>query len=312
MRNEAHDSRSAGIPERHTKPGRIAGAALFWLFGAVAHAQDSLSPSETMRMNHEMAQYGACMVFGCNGSGGGGTRIGYPPCMLAQNAMIPCGSEQGRACKPVGVDPNVVGTWELPFKGGPWVLEIRRDGTYKFHSEAGDGAPSQTGTFSANKGHWSLKATAYADGGDYLFQAPDIWIATGRLGAAAWRHPASVQDALHRCTAGQHGPAKTGGVDPDLVGTWELPIKGGPGRWVLEIHRNGTYRFHSEAGDGAVPHAGTFSASQGHWSLTATSGYAYSDAGVYLYQAPDIWMAAGHLGGAAWRRTASTAASCSK
>ncbi len=27
----------------------------------------------------------------------------------------------------------------------------------------------------------------YADGGTYLFQAPDIWIAAGRLGTGAWR-----------------------------------------------------------------------------------------------------------------------------
>jgi hypothetical protein len=306
MRTSDHDSRSAEIRKRQAKPAPMAGAALLWLVGAAAHAQDSLSPSETNRMNYDMARYGACMVFGCNNGSGGGAHIGYPPCMLAQNAMIPCTS--GQAAKPVGVDPDIVGTWELPFKRGPWVLEIRRDGTYKFHSEAGDRAPPQAGKFSASNGQWSLKTTGYADGGNYRFQAPDVWIAAGKLGAAAWRRPASVQDVMRACASGQHPPSKTVGVDPNIVGTWELPLKGG--LWVLEIGRDGTYKFHSEGGDGALPHAGKFSAGNGQWSLTATSGY--TDAGYYLYQAPDIWIATGHLGTGAWRRPASDPASCSR
>jgi len=121
-----------------------------------------------------------------------GTRIGYDPCYLAQNVMRPCTSDQRQMSKPVGVDAHLVSTWELPFKGGPWVLTIRRDGTYKFHSEARDGAPSHAGTFSAGNGHGSLKATTgYTDTGFYLFQAPDILIATGKLEAAAWLRPAS-------------------------------------------------------------------------------------------------------------------------
>ena len=45
------------------------------------------------------------------------------------------------------VDPNLVGTWKLPLNGGPWVWEIHRDGTYSFHSEAGDGAPPPRARF---------------------------------------------------------------------------------------------------------------------------------------------------------------------
>jgi hypothetical protein len=113
----------------------------------------------------------------------------YDPCYLAQNALRPCTPEQRPPAKAVGVDPNIVGTWELPQKGGTWVLEIHRDGTYRFHSEAGDGVAPNAGTFSANNGRWSLSATnGYADGGTYLFQSPDTWIATGKLGTAAWRH----------------------------------------------------------------------------------------------------------------------------
>lgn len=116
----------------------------------------------------------------------------YDPCYLAQNALRPCTPEQRPPAKPVGVDPNIVGTWELAQRGGTWVLEIHRDGTYKFHSEAADGVAPNAGTFSANNGRWSLSATnGYADGGTYLFQPPDTWIATGKLGTAAWRQRGS-------------------------------------------------------------------------------------------------------------------------
>jgi hypothetical protein len=236
-----------------------------------------------------------------------GPRIGYDPCYLAQNAMRPCTSEQHQASKPVGVDAHLVGTWEIPFKGGPWVLTIRRDGTYKFHSEARDGAKSHSGTFSAGNGHWSLKATTgYSDDGLYLFQAPDLWIATGKLGAAAWLRPALAQNAMRPCTSDQRQMSKPVGVDAHLVGTWKLPLKGGP--WVWEILRDGTYKFHSEAQDGAPSHAGTFSAGNGHWSLKATTGY--TDNGFYLFQAPDILIATGKLGAAAWLRPASPPISC--
>jgi hypothetical protein len=112
----------------------------------------------------------------------------YDPCYLAQNALRPCAPAQQPPAKPVGVDRNIVGTWELPQKGGIWVLEIHRDGTYKFHSEAADGVAPNAGTFSARGGRWSLLATSgYTDGGTYLYQPPDTWIATGKLGTAAWR-----------------------------------------------------------------------------------------------------------------------------
>jgi hypothetical protein len=116
-----------------------------------------------------------------------GTASGHPvptvdPCFIAQNAMRPCKPE------PVGVDPKTVGIWKLPFKGGPWVWEIDRNGTYKFHSEAGDGVLPHEGKFAASNGNWLLKATnGYTDAGTYRFQGRDTWIATGQLGTAPWR-----------------------------------------------------------------------------------------------------------------------------
>jgi hypothetical protein len=115
--------------------------------------------------------------------------FGVDPCFIAQNAMRPCNSAPQAPAQPIGVDPHLLGTWYLPVGKGFWVFQILPSGIYKFHSEAGDGIAPHTGSFSANNGHWSMRATTgYADGGTYLFQAPDIWIATGRLGTGAWRN----------------------------------------------------------------------------------------------------------------------------
>jgi len=285
--------------------GLSAGAMFSCLPVATVNAQTP-DPIEGARMAGEMAHYGICSVYGCNG--GGGSRIGYDPCYLAQNALRPCGSDL-KASKPVGVDPHLVGTWELPFKKGPWVLEIESNGAYKFHSEAGDSVPPHSGRIAANEGRWSLTSkSGITDAGQYLYQAPDLWIAAGKLGAAAWRRPGSLPGATRQCAYDKRPVSKASGVDPNLVGTWELPLKGGS--WVWDIRGDGSYRFHSEAGDGVPAHSGKFSTSAGHWTLTATNGY--SDTGLYLYQAPDIWMGTGKLGSAAWRRPASKPAECSK
>jgi hypothetical protein len=187
------------------------------------------------------------------------------------------------------------------------VLKIERNGSYQFHSEAGDSAPSHSGHFAASEGHWSLKAqNGYSDAGLYRFQAPNVWIATGNLGAAAWYRPPLAKNAFRFCKAKQRQGPGASELDPDVVGAWELPLNGGS--WVWEVRGDGTYQFHSEARDGAPSHSGTFSASNGHWSLLATTGYA--DSGVYLFQPPDIWIVAGRLGAAAWRHPTSGNASC--
>jgi hypothetical protein len=106
-----------------------------------------------------------------------------------------------------------------------------------------------------------------------------------------------AQNAMRPCTPAQRQPPKPVGVDPHTVGTWELSANNA--RWVWEIYRNGTYKFHTEGADVAVSHAGTFSASHGYWSLKATTGY--TDGGTYLIQPPDTLIATGQLGTAAWR-----------
>jgi hypothetical protein len=177
MRTRNHNRRSVG------SLGRIAPVVFAFLIGTAAHA-DSVQDAN-------IAEAENCNNTGLCSHGPGRAAPSLDPCYIAQNTIRPCTSEQRQPPKPVGVDPNTVGTWDLPLKGGPWVWEIHRDGTYRFHSEAGDGAPPHAGTFSASNGHWSLKATTgYTDSGTYLFQAPDTLIATGQLGTAAWRHHA--------------------------------------------------------------------------------------------------------------------------
>jgi hypothetical protein len=195
MRTCNHNCRSVGfrdVRNRAATPGRIAPIVVAFLIGAAAHA-DPIQDAEIAEAEN------------CNNTGlcAHGTRPAAPavdPCYLAQNAMRPCTSAQRQPAKPVGVDPNTVGTWELTVNNARWVWEIDRNGTYKFHTEGADVAVSHAGTFAASYGQWSLKATTgYTDSGTYLFQPPDTLIATGQLGTAAWRHhalrPASSKPA---------------------------------------------------------------------------------------------------------------------
>jgi hypothetical protein len=190
MRTCNHRCRSVVFRDARDKAATlspIAPIVFAFLIGTAAHADD-LNPIQ----NTEIAEADACHFsgVGCPPAPSHATP-GLDPCYIAQNAIRPCASEQTQPPKPVGVDPNTVGTWELPLKDGPWVWEIHRDGSYRFHSEARDGAQPHAGTFSASNGHWSLKATTgYTDSGTYVIQPPDTLIATGQLGTGAWRHHA--------------------------------------------------------------------------------------------------------------------------
>jgi hypothetical protein len=107
-----------------------------------------------------------------------------------------------------------------------------------------------------------------------------------------------AQNAMRPCVSEQRQTANPSGVVPVAVGVWNLPT--GRGRWVLQVFANGTYRFHSEALDGVKDSVGSFSASDGHWSLKANDGYA--DAGTYGFQSRNIWVTAGQHGTATWIR----------
>lgn len=224
--------------------------------------------------------------------------------MTEQNAMRPCDSEA-----PHAVDPDLVGTWELPRKNGLWVLTINSNGTYDFHSDAHDGVPSHGGAFAAGNGTWTMESKTgsvpYSGRGNYLYQAPDIFIATSivtsQKGAVAWLRPELARAAM-QCIVTQRKAVDPAHLDSNLIGTWEVPVKSG--NWVWEIAANGTYRFHSEALDGSPSHSGVVTAVKGQWTLTATKGLpGYTDNGPYLFQAPNIWLAKGRWGGAAWMRS---------
>jgi hypothetical protein len=287
------------IGARAPRPLLFAGwvAVSLYLADQLAHAQ---APAA----DDFIAQADYCNFTGLCGNGGSqapAPRVSYDPCYLAQNALRPCTSADLKALKPHGVDANLVGTWELPVKGGLWVLDINAGGTYAFRSDAHDGVQAHAGSFAAGNGAWTMKAkTGYAGSGNYLYQAPNVFIATTQLGAVSWLRPELAQVAMH-CTVEPQKTANATSLDANLVGTWQLPVK--TGNWVWEIGADGTYKFHSEALDGAPSHAGVFTASKGLWSLAATSGLpGYTDSGQYLFQTPNIWMAKGKLGGAAWIR----------
>jgi hypothetical protein len=132
-------------------------------------------------------------VRNCRASTAGGTQgPRYDPCYIAQNALRPCIPEQRQAPNIVGVDHNLVGTWELsvPSAQGTvrWVWEIHPNGSYDFHAEGPGAAPSHRGTFAAAKGNYTLKSTtsAWNDTGTYQVTGPDTLVATGRLGTASW------------------------------------------------------------------------------------------------------------------------------
>ena len=107
--------------------------------------------------------------------------------------MTPAEIAEAQKPLPAIVDGDIVGTWQIPVTGGRWVWEIDADGTYKFHSEASDGAAPHSGSFTASGGRWSLQATSgYSDGGSYSFQGLDALVATGRLGTGTWHRLASA------------------------------------------------------------------------------------------------------------------------
>ncbi len=70
------------------------------------------------------------------------------------------------------------------------MLTINADGTYAFHSDAHDGVQAHAGSFAASNGAWTMKAkTGYAGSGNYLYQAPSIFVATSQLGAVVVAAP---------------------------------------------------------------------------------------------------------------------------
>ena len=94
---------------------------------------------------------------------------------------------------------------------------------------------------------------------------------------------------------------KPGSVDPALVGLWKLNVNSGI--WVWQISVNGTYTFHSEATGNTSSNAGTFTASNGKYTLHAIS-MLWDDQGTYILQSSGVMVASGKLGTGTWYRIA--------
>jgi Domain of unknown function (DUF4189) len=142
------------------------------------------------------AQAAAQALAGCAREGGKSCYVQAAPC-AGDDARWPSPLPLPPAPpgQPATADTRVVGTWLLSINPGVWIWQIAADGTYQFHSQAGDGAPSHAGVFTASGGKWTLRATnglkqpgggAYTDGGTYTFPDSNTMVATGRLGTGTW------------------------------------------------------------------------------------------------------------------------------
>jgi hypothetical protein len=92
-----------------------------------------------------------------------------------------------------------------------------------------------------------------------------------------------------------------GSVDPALVGLWKLYINSGI--WVMQISANGTYTVHTEAADNAPSNDGTFTTSNGHYTMHAINMQS-DDQGTYTVPSSGVMVASGKLGTGTWYRIA--------
>jgi len=95
---------------------------------------------------------------------------------------------------------------------------------------------------------------------------------------------------------------QAGSVDPGVVGLWKLSVVSGI--WICQFSADGAYTFHSEATDNTSPNAGTFSASNGKYTLHAIT-MLWDDLGTYTMQGSGVMVMTGKLGTGTWVRIAS-------
>jgi hypothetical protein len=104
--------------------------------------------------------------------------------------------------------------------------------------------------------------------------------------------------------------AEAEGVDPAVVGTWEMPVPLGQftGRWIWEINADGTYSFQTDPPNIIQSHQGRVGFGQGRWWQQASAGLpGWTDGGTYQMNGPDMLLATGQLGTGLWRRSGGTA-----
>lgn len=144
------------------------------------YAYSGASPTRLAAWNSAMAT--------CRSAGGKSCIVQTTPC-AGDDARYPPRFPLPPDSNGATVDPVLVGTWEVPVNPGRWVWELGPHGTYEFHSEAPDGAPSHAGRFTASGGKWTLLSTTAfndSDGGTYQMQGADVMVATGKLGTGNW------------------------------------------------------------------------------------------------------------------------------
>jgi len=124
----------------------------------------------------------------------------------------------------------------------------------------------------------------------------------GGIDCAVQESPCSSDDVRWSSPLPLPPGGKPGSVDANVVGLWKLTVNSGI--WVWQVSANGTYTFHSEAPDNTLPHDGTFTASDGKYTLHSIVSN-WDDQGTYTYQASTGTMVAtGKLGTGTWYRIA--------
>jgi len=128
----------------------------------------------------------------CAKAGGTNCAVGLAPCgdddVRFQSPLpMPPGGQPG------SVDPAFVGLWGINVSGGIWVWQISANGTYTFHSEAPDNAPSHDGTFTASNGKYTLHAfnMYWDDQGTYTMQGSTAVLISAKLGKGTWQRIAA-------------------------------------------------------------------------------------------------------------------------
>ncbi len=95
------------------------------------------------------------------------------------------------------------------------------------------------------------------------------------------------------------------GEDSRLTGTWEQKVtvdaSRGVEEWVLVVHPDGSYDFSSTGRHGVFKHSGTFTASDGQWSMVSET-IEWRDFGTYQVPESGILVMTGKYGTGVWRR----------
>ncbi len=123
----------------------------------------------------------------------------------------------------------------------------------------------------------------------------------GAIGCNVRQAPCSSDDKRWGSPLPLPPGGQPGSVDPALVGLWKLNIDSGI--WVWQISINGAYAIHSETADNTAASTGTFTASNGKYTMHGISAQ-WDDQGTYTLPSSGVMVATGKLGTGTWYRIA--------